>query len=197
MAGTGRVRLRRASSARQRAQRRTAAGARGSARCRAARMDQRAASGHEREILPGTAQALHCHDRATAIRRRAEKTGGCAVRGKAFLVALFAALVCAAPSASAHAVRPAYLELRHTAAETYDVLWKVPGLGDNLRLGLYVELPAACSNVVPPRASMANSAYTERWTVTCAGGLAGSAIHIAGLSATTTDVLVRFERLDG
>lgn len=119
------------------------------------------------------------------------------MRGKAFFVALFAALVCAAPSASAHEVRPAYLELRQAAAETYDVLWKVPGLGDNLRLGLYVELPAACSNVVPPRASMANSAYTERWTVTCAGGLAGSAIHIAGLSATTTDVLVRFERLDG
>ena len=25
-------------------------------------------------------------------------------------------------------------------------LWKVPGLGDNLRLGLYVELPAGCTN---------------------------------------------------
>ena len=31
----------------------------------------------------------------------------------------------------------------------------------------------------------------------CAGGLTGGTIHIAGLTATTTDVLVRLERLDG
>jgi hydrogenase/urease accessory protein HupE len=115
----------------------------------------------------------------------------------AFLVALFAASVCAAPAALGHEVRPAYLELHQTAAETYDALWKVPGLGENLRLGLYVELPAGCANLAAPRASMANSAYTERWTVTCAGGLTGGEIHVAGLSATTTDVLVRLERIDG
>ena len=44
---------------------------------------------------------------------------------------------------------------------------------------------------------MVNNAYTERWTVKCAGGLTGGTIHIAGLTATTTDVLVRLERLDG
>ncbi len=46
-------------------------------------------------------------------------------------------------------------------------------------------------------ASMVNNAFTERWTVQCAGGLTGGTIHIAGLSATMTDVLVRLERLDG
>jgi hydrogenase/urease accessory protein HupE len=66
-----------------------------------------------------------------------------------------------------------------------------------LRLGLYVELPAGCSNVTQPRASMVNNAYSERWTVNCAGGLSGGTIHIAGLSATATDVLVRLERTDG
>ena len=44
---------------------------------------------------------------------------------------------------------------------------------------------------------MVNSAFTERWTVKCAGGLSGGTIHIAGLSATVVDVLVRLERLDG
>jgi len=97
----------------------------------------------------------------------------------------------------AHEVRPAYLELRQTGPETYAALWKVPGLGENLRLGLYVELPAGCTNVTEPRATMVNNAYTERWTVKCPGGLSGGTIHIAGLSATTTDVLVRLERLDG
>ncbi len=100
-------------------------------------------------------------------------------------------------AALAHEVRPAYLELRETAAETYDVLWKVPGLGDNLRLGLYVELPADCVNVTEPRAVMVNGAFAQRWTVKRAGGLAGSTIHIAGLQSTATDVLVRLERLDG
>jgi hydrogenase/urease accessory protein HupE len=99
--------------------------------------------------------------------------------------------------AFAHEVRPAYLELRQTSPETYDVLWKVPALGESLRLGLYVELPASCTNVTEPRGSMANNASTERWSVKCPGGLSGGAIQIAGLSATTTDVLVRLERLDG
>jgi hydrogenase/urease accessory protein HupE len=101
-----------------------------------------------------------------------------------------------ASGAFAHEVRPAYLELRQTGPETYDALWKVPGLGENLRLGLYVQLPAACANVTGSRALMVNNAFSERWTLKCAGGLTGGTIHIAGLSATTTDVLVRLERLD-
>jgi len=99
--------------------------------------------------------------------------------------------------AYAHEVRPAYLELHQTAAESYSALWKVPGLGDNLRLGIYVELPAGCTNLTEPRASMLNNAYSERWSLKCAGGLTGGTINIAGLAATATDVLVRLERLDG
>jgi hydrogenase/urease accessory protein HupE len=109
---------------------------------------------------------------------------------------ILALLVTLAPAVFAHEVRPAYLELRQTGPEAYDALWKVPGQGD-LRLGLYVELPTTCTNVTEPRGTMANSAYTERWTVSCAGGLSGGKIHIAGLSATAVDVLVRLERLDG
>jgi len=44
---------------------------------------------------------------------------------------------------------------------------------------------------------MLNAAFIERWTVQRPGGLAGATIHIAGLSATATDVLMRLERLDG
>ena len=110
---------------------------------------------------------------------------------------LLVLLATCAPGAFAHEVRPAYLELRQAAPESYDVLWKVPGLGDNLRLGLYVELPAGCTKATEPRATMINNAYTERWTVKCAGGLTGGTIHIAGLASTFTDVLARLERLDG
>jgi hypothetical protein len=105
-------------------------------------------------------------------------------------------LVMLAPAAFAHEVRPAYLELRQTGPETYDALWKVPGQGEDLRFGLYVELPTGCADVAEPQGSMVNSAFAERWTVKCAGGLTGGTIQIAGLSTTTTDVLVRLERLD-
>src|SRR3954471_9803083 len=110
---------------------------------------------------------------------------------------LFGFLTAFASGLSAHEVRPAYLELRQTSPETYDVLWKVPGQGDNMRLGLYVEFPVGSTNVTVPRASMLNNAFTERWSVKRAGGLTGGAIRIAGLTATMTDVLVRLERFDG
>ena len=97
----------------------------------------------------------------------------------------------------AHEVRPAYLELHQTGAETYDLFWKVPGQGDDLRLGLYVQLPESCSNVKQPRGAFAANAYTEGWSVQCAGGLSGATILIAGLAATLTDVLVRIERVEG
>lgn len=106
-------------------------------------------------------------------------------------------LVASVAGAFAHEIRPAYLELRQTGPETYGVLWKMPGQGDNRRLGLYVELPAGCTNVTEPRVSFVNNAFTERWAVKRTGGLTGGTIRIAGLSATMTDVLVRLERLDG
>jgi hypothetical protein len=112
-----------------------------------------------------------------------------------FCSILFLALF--SSSALAHEVRPAYLELRQTAPDTYDAFWKVPGQGENMRLGLYVELPAGSTNVTRPRATMANNTFTERWTVKRTGGLTGGTIHIAGLAATMTDALVRLERLDG
>ena len=44
-----------------------------------------------------------------------------------------------AGTASAHEIRPGYLELREVSSGGYDVLWKVPAKGDK-RLGLYVRL---------------------------------------------------------
>jgi len=98
--------------------------------------------------------------------------------------------------APAHQFWPGYLQLRQTGPETYDALWKVPASGE-LRLGIYAKLPAACQPTTPPMASLAAGAYVERWSVRCAGGLNGTTIAIDGLSATSTDALVRIERLDG
>lgn len=100
-------------------------------------------------------------------------------------------------SAFAHELRPAYLQVRQTGPETYDVFWKVPATGDNLRLSLHVQLPPICSNLTEPRGFFWAGAFSEQWSVRCEGGLPGSTIHIDGLTATLTDVLVRIERPDG
>jgi len=101
------------------------------------------------------------------------------------------------PYASAHEVRPAYLELRQTANDTYDVLWKVPARGDNMRLGIYVEFPSGATNITDPQTTFANDASTERWSVKRPGGLTGGEVNISGLAATMTDVLMRIENLNG
>jgi len=100
-------------------------------------------------------------------------------------------------TANAHEMRPAYLELRQTGDETYDVLWKVPARGRSMRLGLYARLPVGTENLSEPRAMFADGAYIERWSVEHAEGLIGKTIHIDGLQSTLTDVLVRIGRLDG
>ena len=110
---------------------------------------------------------------------------------------LSAMLLLATATANAHEMRPAYLELRESAADTYEVLWKVPAAGDDLRLALYVHLPAGCTNLSEPHGMFIGGAYSERWRMTATHGLAGERITIDGLSATSTDVLVRVNRLDG
>ena len=99
--------------------------------------------------------------------------------------------------ASSDELRPGYLEIRQTASGTYNLLFKIPALGEDLRLGIYVALPVGTHDTTPPRASFGNGAYVERRTIRREGGLAGLAIAIQGLSATSTDVLARVETLGG
>jgi hydrogenase/urease accessory protein HupE len=102
-----------------------------------------------------------------------------------------------APAAQAHEVRPGYLELRQTAPDTYDLLFKLPARGEEFRLALYVSLPEGTQDVAAPRTLSTGAAYVERRTIRRDGGLAGHAIGIEGLAATFTDVLVRVQDLTG
>jgi hydrogenase/urease accessory protein HupE len=113
-----------------------------------------------------------------------------------FLLALSGCCI-SGPPLWAHESRPAFLQLKQTGPETFDVLWKVPAMGERLRLGLYVRLPETVELVSEPRAVFQDAAYTERWSIKEPQALVGSTIHIDGLRNTLTDVLVRIERLDG
>jgi hypothetical protein len=96
----------------------------------------------------------------------------------------------------AHETRPAYLELRESAPDTYQVLWKVPARGD-LRLALYPRFPEGCRTADEPVTFVTQESYVERASLARDGGLDGERIAIEGLAATQTDVLVRVVRLNG
>jgi hydrogenase/urease accessory protein HupE len=113
-----------------------------------------------------------------------------------FLILLMLAALLAGPARSDE-LRPGYLEIRQTTPDTYNLLFKIPALGEDLRLGIYLALPEGTYDAVLPRAAFNNGAYTERRTIRRDGGLAGRTVAIEGLSATSTDVLARIETLGG
>jgi hydrogenase/urease accessory protein HupE len=111
------------------------------------------------------------------------------------LFAIVGALL--AQPVAADELRPGYLELHQTSPDTYNLLFKIPARGEDLRLAIYATLPEGTRDVTAPRASFSDGAYIERRTIRRDDGLAGHSISIAGLSATSTDVLVRVENLAG
>jgi hydrogenase/urease accessory protein HupE len=113
-------------------------------------------------------------------------------------LALFAILLALGlgTRAQAHEVRPAYLELQQTGAETWETFWKVPARGD-LSLAITPVWPENCRTEGVPRRVGSGAAWTERSTIHCEGGLSGREIALDGLSATVIDVLARLQRSDG
>lgn len=104
-------------------------------------------------------------------------------------------LLCAG-AAQADVFRPAYLELRETGTDRYDVTWKVPVRGDT-RLGVKVVFPPDTVQQSPPQGLFSDNAYVERWKVSRAGGFAGQTLSIDGIASGVTDVIVRIEHADG
>jgi len=109
---------------------------------------------------------------------------------------LLAALLFASCVARADEFRPAYLEIRAAGAETYDLLWKVPAIGGDRRLALYVRLPPGSTDLTEPRAAFVGAAHIEQRRIRQPGGLEGHAIVIDGLSGSNAEVLARIVRAD-
>lgn len=107
------------------------------------------------------------------------------------------ALLFAYASAQAHEVRPAYLELKETTPGQFSVLWRTPVLS-GMRLPVSLKLPDDVRNLKDPDVQeLADSLVERRWVQAGPQGLAGRRIEFPGLQLTITDVLVRFEMLDG
>ena len=112
------------------------------------------------------------------------------------LLSTLAVLLALEGAASAHELRPGFLEIRQSGGETYEVRFKVPAKGDK-RFSLYVRLPDKCTNGEPPRTERVGNAFLEHIVVRCPGGLTDQKVSIEGLAGTFTDVVVRVEAADG
>ena len=108
-----------------------------------------------------------------------------------------ALLLLSVPSLFAHESRPAYLEVKETAAGQYSLLWRTPTLS-GMRLPVTLQLPDDVHNLKEPTTQeLTDSELTRYWIEAGPEGLAGKRIEFPGLQATITDVLVRVEMLDG
>jgi hydrogenase/urease accessory protein HupE len=105
-------------------------------------------------------------------------------------------LLCCAGLAQADVFRPAYLALRETGTDRYDVTWKVPVRGET-RLGVKVVFPPGTVRETPPQGLFTDNAYVERWKVARPGGFAEQTLSIDGIASGVTDVIVRIEHADG
>lgn len=119
------------------------------------------------------------------------------MRWRALELALVALVTLVSSSALADVFRPAYLELRETDAESYEVLWKVPAQSEDVALALDVVFPESTQVVTSPRVLFTGNALIRRWQVKHPGGLVGQTIRVQGKAARATDVIARIERRDG
>ncbi|MEI9930197.1 MAG: HupE/UreJ family protein [Rhizomicrobium sp.] len=99
-------------------------------------------------------------------------------------------VVFAASCASAHEVRPAYLQIDEAAKGHYSILWKQPVVSD-LALHLVPHLSSGWLERMPDSASITPLYRIETWNVTSPRSLANQTLTIEGLDRSITDVLVR------
>ena len=101
------------------------------------------------------------------------------------------------PTADAHRLQPAYLEINEQTAGKYSILWKRPFVAGR-PMNIYPQLPSGCSNITEPVVQSLASGAVERWLVDCgSSGMINETIVIDGLSATQTDTLLRIQLIDG
>jgi len=100
-------------------------------------------------------------------------------------------------TATAHEIRPAYLQIDQSGPSRYSVIWRTP-LMSGMRLPVVLQFPEGIRNVTEPAERELPDSLVERRVIEMANGsLAGKRIEFVGLQGTITDVLVRVHLLDG
>jgi hypothetical protein len=108
------------------------------------------------------------------------------------LLALVVGLFAAAGAATAHEVRPAYLEIDQTAPHAFKILWKQPVMGD-VAIHLVPHLSSGWLERQPSDQYATPGFLIRTWTIQAPGvaALDGQTLTVEGLQDTITDVYVR------
>jgi hypothetical protein len=114
---------------------------------------------------------------------------------KRWRIMVLFAMLASVTAASAHEMRPAYLELHEESPGDFSVLWKTPMVGD-ARLALEPEFSGDTKPATPVMTRFPAGAAVQTWTLH-ATALRGQTLRIRGLERTMTDALVRISFADG
>jgi len=96
------------------------------------------------------------------------------------LLAFFALLAFCRADAFAHALDPAYLEVRAVGAEAYATFFKVPQIRGQ-PMALKASLPENCVPRSAERLEPRGRAFVANWIAHCPGGLVGGQLSVDGL----------------
>ncbi len=96
----------------------------------------------------------------------------------------------------AHEVRPAYLEITETAAQNYQIFWKLPQKGGAL-LQITPQFSEDCQakNTASHIRSAGYDSY--RWLMSCNRSIKGTFVTLKGLENTAIEVIAHIRHLDG
>lgn len=96
--------------------------------------------------------------------------------------------------AKAHEIRPAYLEITQTTVTTYDILWKIPKLGN--RIPKIQPVFPDGFELTPSSTKQLVDAQIQQLTGNYSATLNGKKIFIEGLELTLIDVFVKINLAD-
>lgn len=113
-----------------------------------------------------------------------------------WLFSLAVSILAMPNSASAHEVRPAYLQIDQVGPTRYNVLWRTPMLS-GMRLPIILKYSDGIRVVTGPNERELPDSVIERSLVEAPGGLVGQRITFVGLQVSLTDVMVRVKLADG
>jgi len=110
-------------------------------------------------------------------------------------IAVLLSLVLCSHAVFAHRLSPAFFGLTETAANVFQVQWKV-SISGGLAATLEPQVPGGCSLSAAVRSYVVEDVRLQHAEMTCAEGLAGRELEVDGLPLTQTDVLLRVDYLD-
>jgi hydrogenase/urease accessory protein HupE len=97
--------------------------------------------------------------------------------------------------ASAHEVRPAYFSVTQQSDSTYQVVWKIPAMGDAIPK-IYPVLPETWT-IIDEQSNLLPGNLRRTYTVKVSNEIEGDKLYFDGLEKTLIDVLVSIKKSDG